>query len=222
MLTVAPCSFEAAKYAVMNWHYSQAMPSGKLIKYGVWENNKFIGAVIYGRGANKDLGKPYKLEQTEICELVRVALTTHTAPVSQIVAETIKQLKATNTGLRLIISFADPEQSHKGGIYQAGNWLYNGMSFAADEYIVNGQRIHGRSLRAKRATHPIKTNDKNALQWAKRILDPNAQEIKGSSKHRYLMPLDRAMRRQLKGIELPYPHAVEGLTVSRPNTLGEV
>ena len=214
-LVIAPCSFDAAKYAVMNWHYSQAMPAGKLVKYGVWENDKFIGAVIYGRGANKDLGKPYGLEQIEICELVRVALTKHEATVSQIVAQSIKQLKKENPGIRLIISFADPEKNHKGGIYQAGNWIYNGCSQSADEYIVNGERIHGRSLRAKRKSHPIQTNAKNALIWAQQVLDPNAQEVKGSSKHRYLYPLDRNMRKLVSALSLPYPSAVEGSIVSR-------
>jgi len=220
-LTVAPCSFDAAKYAVMSWHYSQAMPSGKLVKYGVWEDEKFIGAVIYGRGANKDLGKPYGLQQIEICELVRVALNKHQTPVSQIVAQSIKQLKKDNPGIRLIISFADPEQNHKGGIYQAGNWIYNGRSQSADEYIVNGERIHGRSLRAKRDSHPVKTNAKNALIWAQQVLDSNAQEIKGSSKHRYLYPLDRNMRKQIIALSLPYP-AVEGSIASRDNSVVEV
>ena len=220
-LIVVPCSFEASKYAVMTWHYSQAMPSGKLVKYGVWENDQFVGSVIYGRGANKDLGKPYGLQQIEICELVRVALNKHETPVSQIVAQSIKQLKQENPGMRLIISFADPDQNHKGGIYQAGNWIYNGRSLAADEYIINGERIHGRSLRAKRESHPIKTNAKNALEWAKQVIDPNAQEVKGSSKHRYLYPLDRNMRKRIGALALPYP-AVEGSIASRDNSFVEV
>ena len=127
-LKVAPIEHKAAEFAVKNWHYSQTMPIGKLILFGVWENDKYIGAVMYGRGASPQLGSAFGLTQTECCELVRVALTTHEAPVTQIVSLTIKELKKTNPGLRLIISFADPEQSHHGGIYQAGNWIYNGRS----------------------------------------------------------------------------------------------
>ena len=76
---------EAAVYAVMHWHYSQAMPTGRLIKVGVWEAGKFMGVVLFGRGANAQIGSPYDLKQTEICELVRVALRPgHATPVSRI------------------------------------------------------------------------------------------------------------------------------------------
>ena len=41
----------------MHWHYSQAMPAGKLVTFGVWEHGRFVGAVLYGRGANHNLSK---------------------------------------------------------------------------------------------------------------------------------------------------------------------
>ena len=63
------CSHEAAKYAVMRWHYSRRMPKSKLVRIGVWEDEKFSGAVIYGLGANRHLGCPFGLEGTEVCEL---------------------------------------------------------------------------------------------------------------------------------------------------------
>ena len=46
------CSYEAAKYAVEHWHYSHSLPIGKLVKIGVWEDDQFIGAVVFGYGAN--------------------------------------------------------------------------------------------------------------------------------------------------------------------------
>ena len=42
-LVVAPCSYGAAKYAVMNWHYSRRMPVSPLVRYGVWEDDEFVG-----------------------------------------------------------------------------------------------------------------------------------------------------------------------------------
>jgi hypothetical protein len=63
----------AAKHAVENWHYSESMPAGKLIKVGAWENGRFVGVVIFGRGANNNIGKPYGLDQMAACELVRIA-----------------------------------------------------------------------------------------------------------------------------------------------------
>ena len=67
-------SHESCKYAVEHWHYSRSLPVGKLVKIGVWEDKKFIGCVIFARGANMNIGKPYGLDQTECVELARVAL----------------------------------------------------------------------------------------------------------------------------------------------------
>lgn len=73
-LVVDWCSYEAAKYAVEHWHYSERMPAGKLVKLGIWENSCFVGVVVFGRGAIYNIGKPFGLGQTECVELVRVAL----------------------------------------------------------------------------------------------------------------------------------------------------
>jgi len=140
ILKIDWATHEAAKYACLNWHYSKTIPVGKLVKIGVWENNKFVGVVIFGRGANKSLGTPYNLLQTECCELVRIALTKHITPVSRIMSIAIKLLKNIHKDLKLIISFADGEQNHHGGIYQANNWVYVGKTNSADEYLYKGKR----------------------------------------------------------------------------------
>ena len=74
-LELKPINYALAKYAVMNWHYSKAMPTGKLVKIGVYENKKFIGCILYGRGLIplKGFHKQFNLKLNEICELVRVA-----------------------------------------------------------------------------------------------------------------------------------------------------
>jgi hypothetical protein len=215
-LVVAPCSHEAAKYAVLNWHYSKRMPRNKMVKFGVWENKVFVGSVIYGSSANAFAFAPYGLDQTEGCELLRVAMRKHSSFVTQVIAKSMRQLKQSQASLRLVISFADPEQGHEGKIYQAGNWTYAGMTGSADEYIVNGVRMHGRALRSTRSTHRLRDLPaSNVEEWAKKALDPNIVKASGSSKHRYLYPLDRAMRRQVQRLALPYPSADEGSTVSR-------
>ena len=69
---------------------------------------------------------PYGLTQKECCELTRVALTKHKAFVSEILAKAIKFLRNQSPNIQLIISYADAEQNHHGGIYQATNWIYEG------------------------------------------------------------------------------------------------
>jgi hypothetical protein len=189
---------EAAKYAVENWHYSESMPAGKLVKVGAWENGKFIGVVLFGRGANNNIGKPYKLDQTAACELVRIALTNHITPVSKIAAIAMRFLKVNSPGLRLIISYADPLQGHHGGIYQAGNWLYCGTSQAQQEVMHNGKIMHKRTANSLFGT--IKGMQKSPIMW----------------KHKYLMPLDNEMRKQIIPLAKPYPKRASSETIDTP------
>jgi hypothetical protein len=114
------CSFDAARFACENWHYSKCMPNCKAIKLGVWEDAVFIGAVVFGDGANKNAFTPYGLNQSQGCELVRVALNKHETPVTRIIKISLIFLRRKCPGVKLCISFADTEQGHHGGIYQGG------------------------------------------------------------------------------------------------------
>jgi hypothetical protein len=198
VLKIDWATHEAAKYAVENWHYSESMPAGKLVKVGAWENGKFIGVVLFGRGANNNIGKPYKLDQTAACELVRIALTNHITPVSKIAAIAIRFLKVNSPGLRLIISYADPLQGHHGGIYQAGNWIYCGTSQAQQEVMHNGKIMHKRTANSLFGT--IKGMQKSPIMW----------------KHKYLMPLDNEMRKQILPLAKPYPKRASSETIDTP------
>ena len=198
VLKIDWATHESAKYAVENWHYSESMPAGKLVKVGAWENGKFIGVVLFGRGANNNIGKPYKLDQTAACELVRIALTKHITPVSKIAAIAIRFLKANSPGLRLIISYADPLQGHHGGIYQAGNWIYCGTSQAQQEVMHNGKIMHKRTANSLFGT--IKGMQKSPIMW----------------KHKYLMPLDNGMRKKIIPLAKPYPKRASSETIDTP------
>jgi len=183
-------SHKTAKYCCLNYHYAKTIPVGKLVKIGVWENTKFIGCVIFGRGANKSLGSKYKLGQTEVCELVRVALTSHNVNVTKIIKISIAMLKKTNRGIKLIVSFADTEQNHEGVIYKAGNWIYAGMTNSADEYMYKGKRWHGRAFRKSKGSH---------LNY----IDKGLKIVKGSKKHRFLMPLNKITRGLIEEQQIP-------------------
>jgi hypothetical protein len=187
---------EAAKYACLNWHYSKSIPAGKLVKVGAWENNIFIGVVIFARGATPNLGKPYGLNQDQCVELVRIALKHHLTPVSKIASIAIKWLKKTNEKIKLIVSFADQSQGHHGGIYQAGNWTYTGVGFPATFYLIKGKITHPRSIGSLGHTQNIAGAKK---------LDPNAKAVTVPGKHRYLMPLDDEIRIKIAPLAKPYP-----------------
>ncbi len=57
--------YDAAKYAVRHWHYSRSLPCSKTARFGVWEDDKFIGAVVFAWGANRRLAGEYNLKMTQ-------------------------------------------------------------------------------------------------------------------------------------------------------------
>ena len=204
------CKSDAARYAVMNWHYSKRMPVFKTVKFGIWESGRFVGAVIFGCGGTPQIGSPYGLSQVEVCELVRVALTRHAAPVTKIVAVCIRKLKKTNPGLRLVVSFADTNQGHVGTIYQAGNWIYTG-TLMHHIYVVKGVKTHPKTL------HSRYGKGGQSIPWLRSNIDPKAERRKTIGKHKYLMPFDNDMRQQIEPLRKPYPKCVRSDTGDTPS-----
>lgn len=173
------------------------------MKFGVWEDDRFIGTVIYGRGANNNMARQFGLDMTEACELVRVALTRHKAPVTRIISISMKMLKKSSPGLRLIVSYADPIAGHVGGIYQAGNWIYIGTIQDTNNGVrLNGKVYTPRSVSSKYGTRSI--------PWLRENVAPDAENVHFPAKHKYVFPLDEEIRKQLLPQALPYPKKQKG------------
>jgi hypothetical protein len=192
-LKLAFCSAQAARYACENWHYSRTVPVSKSVKIGVWEGGQFIGVVLFAWGANKNLSKPYGLQMIEVAELVRVALKSHSATVSKILGIACRMLKKQSPNLRLLVSFADTDQGHNGGIYQASNWIYTGQTSPKYDFMLNGKKLQNRAYSGVN------------FGRGKMALPIGAKKIKSPPKHRYLYPLDKKMRKQIESLAKPYP-----------------
>ncbi len=189
-LFVAPCSLDQVRKACLSYHYAKVMPAGKRVALGVWEDRRFVGCVIFSRGASPWLPKQWKLKVTQLCELTRVALRAHAAPVSKILSVALRYLRQTNPGLKIVISFADPSQGHHGGIYQAANFVYTGDSKPVRENFVDGRWVHVRGS-----------------YWKTKGRDVPTRQRPG--KHRYVYALDPAFRsvveaRRVKPAPIPY------------------
>jgi hypothetical protein len=193
------CNHAAAKYAVERWHYSQSLPTPPLVKVGVWEAGRFIGCVLFGRGANNNMYKPYGVTVTQACELTRVALSRHRAQVTRIITLAIRLLRKSNPGLRLIVSYADPNRGHAGGIYQGGNWIYTGKTSSDFKAIDRtGREWHSRQV--------SRNGIKKQYGQARRVpMYSECEIVPLEGKHRYLMPLDEDMRARILLLAKPYP-----------------
>jgi len=193
------CSHEAAKYACEHWHYSKTLPLPPLAKIGVWENNIFIGAIIFGHGTNNNLAKPYSLKYEEVTELQRVALNKHDTPVSRIVSIAIKLIKKQYVKLKLIISFADANEGHLGIIYQAGGWIYSGIAKSTPKYKTpDGKILHQRQVNKKGF-------NKEFGNLRKCFKPEQCVVIKQLNKYRYLYPINDEIKNQILLLAKPYP-----------------
>lgn len=197
-LKVDWATHKAAEYACKNWHYSKRMPVFGSVKVGAWENGKFIGVVLFSRGATPEIGSPYGITSIEICELTRIALKSHVSNVSQIMSKAFRFLKKACPNIRLVVSFADSMQGHHGGIYQATNWIYTG-ELKTHAYFVLGKVEHPKTL------HSRYGRGGQSIPWLVENIDPNAKRIICGAKYRYLMPLDKKMRKQILPLSRPYP-----------------
>lgn len=212
VLKIDWASHEAAKFACVNWHYSKCLPIGKLVKVGAWEDDKYIGCIIYSRGTAKDLGTKYGLTQAECVELTRVALTAHNAPVSKMLALSLKFLKRSNPKIKLVVSFAARSENHHGGIYQATNWIYTGESAANSDAIYQGRRVPNRVIGLIKKRYGM---------TEKELIDKGIlSDIRRLSKHRYLMPLDDKIKQRVAKLAQPYPKRTKGQALDDQSSLG--
>ena len=102
-----------------------------------------------------------------------------------------------HTGVKFLVSYADPSQEHVGIIYQATGWLYTGLSSAMSLYdLGDGKARHSRSLSHAYGTHSVAHFRSHGVA---------IKLVPQSAKHRYLYFLNPAWREWLRVPVLPYP-----------------
>lgn len=213
-MTLTIATKKAVRFACLNYHYAKSVPN-PLLSYNVFNSGgEWCGVIIYSYGATPNIGKPFGLVQGEIVELVRVALNGKQECTSQAVAMSLKQLHKDAPNVRLVVSYADCDQSHLGTIYQATNWVYVGEtnSGAPSAFLVheNGKlvKMHNRSVYNKRVIiGGKKVRCPQTIAAVRQFIDPNAEVFFTQGKRKYLMPMDKRMRKQIAPLSKPYPKA---------------
>jgi hypothetical protein len=202
MIELRKATAEATRYACLHFHYAKAVPSAQY-SYNVYENGEWCGVIVFGSGATINIATMFGLVQGEVLELVRVALNGKQNTTSECVAAALKRLHADAPAVRIVVSYADPNQGHVGTIYQATNWLYIGdtAKFSVgpkpDFFIIHGEKMHPRTVYSH--------GWKQSVEWLREHVDPNADSIKGKPKLKYIYCFDKKLRKQWAGKALPYP-----------------
>ena len=111
----------------------------------------------------------------------------------------------------MIISYDDKDQSHNGIIKQATNWYYTGESMVNKKdasYIIDGKRIHGKTISDKCKRYGLVKNVENAkkVYKAKEVV-----EYVTKGKIKYIYPLDKSMIEVCKKLSKPYPKKITSL-----------
>ncbi len=194
-LFIAPCSREEAKTAINAWHYSKSTPKNTKHYFGVWEDGEFVGVVLFSAGANRYMAKQYGV--TGALELIRVALKPgHKTHVSRVVTIAIKLLKKQVPSLRLLVSYADPDEGHDGGIYRAMGWQYHGQQRHQAYFQINGKVVHKRSVCIRVGS--------SVLSKVREVF-PDAKFVRKPGKHKYVLALDDEAKKLVAPFSVPYP-----------------
>lgn len=196
-LTIA--SHKAVEYACLKFHYAKTVPI-KLIAFNVYnDNNEWCGVIVYGSGANAQISQPYDKWQGQVIELVRVALNGKQECTSKAVALSLKLLHKYCPMVDLVVSYADMDQEHYGTIYQATNFIYTGETTVGKKvaFIVNGKRMHNRSIQGK--------GWKANLLWLRENIDKQAKEFITKGKRKYLYSFDKKLSKRIELLKEEYP-----------------
>jgi hypothetical protein len=210
------CDAKAARFACERWHYfGGRIPTFKQAKLGVWEDGKFVGAMMWGRGSSAKFCQGYSLQIVEVAELTRVALSNHhRTPTSRIVRIGLRIIVRQNPKLRLLVSFADPAEGHVGTIYQASGWIYTGISAETVEYLYRGRWSHVKAVYGPgRDSGEVREKRRERV----RSLIPSLPVRKRPGRYRYLIPLDERVRAIVESRRLPYPKRVGSVDGDTPD-----
>lgn len=149
--TVSVISRKEVQQIIEKWHYSHSI-NGIISDYcfGLFDKNKLIGGMIFGRMAMRNQWKKYVDDPKVIIELRRLACIDDTPKntESYFIGKCLKWLRK-NTQIKTIMSYADSNYNHTGIVYRASNFKFIGMTAKGRVIIYNGKKYHDKAIRTK-------------------------------------------------------------------------
>ena len=197
-LRVQPIPIMIARKLIERNHYLHSLPGGTHLTFGVFDNKNLAGALTLGAGPFNAPSLVNGATAGDCLTLSRLWLSDELPPNSEsrVLGLVIRALRR-DTSLKFLLTYADPAQGHLGIIYQASNWIYNGLSDAMPLYDLGDGRLrHSRSLSHSFGTHSMR-------HFAQRGVPIKA--VQQSRKHRYIYFLDPTWRKRILAEVFPYP-----------------
>jgi hypothetical protein len=167
-------------------HYTRSVPSGKRRVY-VFED----AIVVFAIPANRNISRWLLGTDNLVWELARLwAPDGHRANLlTEAIAHAVRELRKDEPSVRAIVSYADPNAGHAGGVYRAASWAYLGQCEESRNY----KRLSDGHILPRRAFH----SGRSALRKSE-IEAKGFREIKLPGKHRFARGLTRDARRAVE------------------------
>lgn len=140
-VSVRDISTSIAKEIIVKKHYTHAWTACRYslgifyktdTENALGDTEKLIGCLIYGFpvGAKAPTSVCEGLTKDNILELTRLYCDDGYGSniESFALGQSFKWLKENDKAIKVLLSYADNGQEHLGGIYQATNWIYQGLS----------------------------------------------------------------------------------------------
>jgi len=169
-----------AKTIVAERHYTKSVPSGKTVVVQFEE-----AIVMFSIPANKNIAG--YLGFSEVWELTRLwAPDGHSKNLlTRAISGAVDAFRRVEPEVDALISYADPNVGHHGGVYRAASWHPFGEAEESRLY----QDVEGRVV-ARRAFHSGKSSLKKS-----EILARGFRQVRGKGKLRFVKPLTPKARR---------------------------
>ena len=197
-LQIRPIPHRLAKQLLVREHYLHSMPGGTMLSFGAFHGTRFVGALTLGVGP-KEGHRLISNSRNEDCATLTRFWMDDAMPAnceSRVLGIVLRSLRR-HTGLKFILSYADPSQGHIGTIYQAAGWIYTGLSSAASLYdIGDGVARHSRSLGHAYGSHSVRHFADHGIA---------VTVLRQTPRHRYLYPIDKSCANRLRVAVMPYP-----------------
>lgn len=149
---VVKCERNEISDFIEEWHYTKNV-NGLTIGYCfklLDDEDKLIGAMIYGRIAMANVWRKYVDNESDIIELKRLCCIDNTPKntESYFIGSTLRYLKK-HTNIKKVISYADSFYGHEGTIYKASNFDFSGQTSNSRVIMYNNKRYHDKTIRTK-------------------------------------------------------------------------
>lgn len=177
-------SIEQLKQLILDNHYTHSLPSGKSY-YLIFED----AIVVFSIPANKNIAKYILGYSGKVWELSRLwAPDGHRANLlTEALSASVSEFKKLEPSVDALVSYADPNVGHKGGIYRAASWAFLGQCEESRNYQDIGGRIF-----ARRKFHAGRRN-----MTKKEIESAGYKEIKLPGKFRFAKGLTKKARKAI-------------------------